>query len=311
MRFNRRQSLQIGAIGALSLGMPPVGRIRAETGDQNQVADGEVSRQTAANGVRIWDCHGHLGNIRGEKPADRMARLIEYANRMQVERLIVFMGWPHTYDPSPEEITRQNDQVLEAIRDWPDRALGYAYVNPNHVDHSLEEMKRCIVRGPMVGIKLWVAKRCNDPALDPIVQLATKLQVPIYQHTWLKITGNLPGESTPSDLVELAARHPKATLICGHAGGDWELGIRTVRRHKNIILETAGGDPTAGLVEMAVRELGPERVIYGSDVGGRSFASQLAKVEAAEIADHEKELILGANLRRILTPIFETKGLKF
>jgi predicted TIM-barrel fold metal-dependent hydrolase len=34
---------------------------------------------------------------------------------------------------------------------------------------------------------------------------------------------------------------------------------------------------------MAVRELGPERVIYGSDAGGRSFASQLAEVPAERI----------------------------
>jgi hypothetical protein len=161
----------------------------------------------------------------------------------------------------------------------------------------------------MVGIKLWVAKRCNDPALDPIVQLATQLQIPIYQHTWLKITGNLPGESTPSNLADLAGRHPEATLLCGHAGGDWEHGIRAVRPFKNIYLETAGGDPTAGIVEMAVRELGAERVIYGSDAGGRSFASQLAKVEAAEIPERAKEKILGGNLRRLLAPILESKGI--
>ena len=34
---------------------------------------------------------------------------------------------------------------------------------------------------------------------------------------------------------------------------------------------------------MAVRELGAERVIYGSDVGGRSFASQLGKVMGAAV----------------------------
>jgi predicted TIM-barrel fold metal-dependent hydrolase len=61
---------------------------------------------------------------------------------------------------------------------------------------------------------------------------------------------------------------------------------------------------------MAVRELGPERVVYGSDVGGRSFASQLAKVLGAEIPDSAKELVLGGNLRRLLTPILRSKGYK-
>jgi predicted TIM-barrel fold metal-dependent hydrolase len=44
---------------------------------------------------------------------------------------------------------------------------------------------------------------------------------------------------------------------------------------------------------MAVRELGAERVIYGSDAGGRSFASQLAKVMGAEIPEAARQLILG------------------
>jgi predicted TIM-barrel fold metal-dependent hydrolase len=59
---------------------------------------------------------------------------------------------------------------------------------------------------------------------------------------------------------------------------------------------------------MAVRELGPERVVYGSDVGGRSFASQLAKVLGADIPESAKELALGGNIRRLLTPILRAKG---
>jgi len=59
---------------------------------------------------------------------------------------------------------------------------------------------------------------------------------------------------------------------------------------------------------MAVRELGAERVIYGSDAGGRSFASQLAKVTGAEIPEATRRLILGENLRRLLSPILKAKG---
>ena len=60
---------------------------------------------------------------------------------------------------------------------------------------------------------------------------------------------------------------------------------------------------------MAVRELGAERVIYGSDVGGRSFASQIAKVIGADVPDSAKESILGGNLRRLLQPSLKAKGL--
>ena len=69
----------------------------------------------------------------------------------------------------------------------------------------------------------------------------------------------LPGESTPLDLVELAKRHADAKLICGHTGGDWPLGVRAIRAAKTLVTEISGSDPTTGMVEMAVRELGAER----------------------------------------------------
>ena len=71
-----------------------------------------------------------------------------------------------------------------------------------------------------------------------------------------------------------------------------------------------GGDPVAGITEMAVRELGAERVIYGSDAAGRSFASQLAKVYGAAIPEDAKRLIFAANLKRLLGPILADKGIK-
>jgi len=136
------------------------------------------------------------------------------------------------------------------------------------------------------------------------------MNAPILQHTWLKRDGNEPGESTPYDLVELARRHPQANFICAHTGGDWARGIRIIRDTRNIRAETAGFDPTSGMVEMAVRELGPERVVYGSDVGGRSFASQLSKVLGADIPDSAKELVLGGNLRGLYAPMLRAKGYK-
>src|SRR5438034_3538385 len=44
--------------------------------------------------------------------------------------------------------------------------------------------------------------------------LPISMKAPILQHTWLKVGGNEPGESTPYDLVELAERHPQASFIC-------------------------------------------------------------------------------------------------
>jgi len=257
----------------------------------------------------IWDVHGHL-NAPGDTPGERIDNLLKFADRMGIERLIVFMGYPFDYDPSPEEVRRQNDQVLRALERSRGRAFGFAYLNPKHTEESLDELDRCVRDGPMVGVKLWVAIRCHEQCLDPIVRRAAQLKAPVLQHTWYKITGNLPGESTAADLAALAGRHPTASFIAAHTGGDWERGIRVLRSATNVTAEISGGDPTAGFVEMAVRELGAERVVYGSDFAGRSFASQLAKVLGADVPDNAKRLILAGNIKRMLAPILAAKGIR-
>lgn len=263
-----------------------------------------------ATTAMIWDLHCHFSGVEGRTVDERMAKLIEYADRMQIERIVVFMGWPWSTDPSPDEFRRQNDQVIQAISHWHDRAFGFAYLNPKHVDESLAEIDRCIRNGPLVGIKLWVARSCRDEALDAVITRTAALNAVIYQHTWFKTGGNRDGESTPDDMAILAARHPTVPLVCGHSGGNWELGIRAVRKLPNVSVEIGGFDPTAGVIEMAVQEVGADRILYGSDAGGRSYASQLAKVMSADIPEADKQKILGGNLKRMLMPILRAKGVR-
>jgi len=168
-------------------------------------------------------------------------------------------------------------------------------------------------RGEMPPLKLrmeykfhnaWVAERCTVPAIDAIIRRAAELKAVIFQHTWFKTNGNYAGESTPDELVTLAKRFPEVPIICGHTGGNWELGIRAIRGQPNLYADLAGSDPTAGYTEMAVRELGASRVIYGSDCGGRSFASQLAKVHGAKISDADKQKKAMAETRLVGSAAF-------
>ncbi len=295
-RITRRAVLVGAAQAAVAAGMS-----RAQGPDQRQPV---LKRAKHV----VWDAHGHL-SAPGNTPAEKLANLLKFADRMGIERVIVFMGYPWSQDPSPDEFRRQNDQVLDAVEHSRGRALGFVYLNPKHTQASLDELDRCVAKGPMVGVKLWVAVHCHEACLDPIVRRAAELKAPVLQHTWSKVTGNLPGESTAAELAALAARHPGATLIAAHSGGDWEPGIRAIRSATNVVAEICGGDPAAGMVEMAVRELGAERVIYGSDFSGRSFASQLAKVYGANVPEEAKALILSGNIKRILAPILAAKGI--
>ena len=117
----------------------------------------------------IWDVHCHLASpLKEATPEARLGRLLEVADRMGISRLCVYMGMKWSYDPSPDDFRKQNNQVLAAIARYPDRALGFVYINPKHPRESLDEINRCIADGPMVGVKLWVAAHADTPQLDPL-----------------------------------------------------------------------------------------------------------------------------------------------
>lgn len=256
----------------------------------------------------IWDLHCHLLNVAGRTPDEKMAELLEIADRHRIEKLCLFFSRTWAATPTVDELVADNEYVLQALAHWSERAFGFCYVSGQHAEASVREIDRHIANGPMVGIKLWVAQRASADELDAIIAKAAQHQAVIFQHTWFKQNGTqLAGESTPLDLVALARRHPDTHFICGHAGGQWELGIRAIRGEPNISIELAGSDPTAGFTEMAIRELGPQRVIFGSDVSGRSFASQLAKVTSARIPEATKRAIFKDNLARLINRALEAK----
>lgn len=302
-----RRALLAGAAGAAAGGL-----LSHVTAAEPPVVAASVPMPRPARPTpsdRIWDCHAHFSGYTGTV-RQRVDQMLAAADRVGIERITLFMGLSFVADPSPDEIRRQNDDVLRALAYRPDRLFGFVYLNPKHVEACLAELDRCVRGGPMLGIKLWIAAHCNRPELDPIVRRAVELKIPVLQHTFFRLGGNLPGESSPADVAELAARHPDARFIAAHTGADWERGIRAIRSSSNVWAETCGFDPTAGQVEMSVRELGASRVLFGSDAGGRSFASQLAKTESAGLSPADRRKIFYENFRGLLEPVLQAKGIK-
>ncbi|MBI4552256.1 MAG: amidohydrolase family protein [Candidatus Latescibacteria bacterium] len=223
------------------------------------------------------------------------------AQRSGVTKLCVFsLSSPPPHEPTMPQCREANDYVL-AMRDLaPDWFLPFCYVNPMYPDESVVEMERCIARERMVGVKLWVARRATDPGLDPILRYAVTLDVPVLQHAWLKTTGNLPGESFPADVANLARRHPRARLIMAHLNGCGMRGLEAVRACPNVVVDTSGGDPESGMVELAVARLGADRVVYGSDAPIRHFGVVLGKTLGTNLSDTVQQAILWDNAARLL-----------
>lgn len=268
---------------------------------------------------RIWDSYftpsfaspGSDGSSKLIADIERSLPAIEIGC---IEKLCYFahVGLGTTNDAQYEKLVRTRpDVVLKPLQRWPNLLLGMIQLNASDVAASLDALNRWLRDGPMLGVYFASgspgALPCTHPNMRPLVQRIIELKGVIMQHTWFKTGGkDGPNESTPAELAELAANYPHHKFICAHAGGEWQRGIRAIRDSSNVLIETSGFDATAGFIEMAVRELGPERILFGSHLPSRSLGTELGKVVGAEISEHDKRLILGENYRQLLRPMLKS-----
>jgi len=131
------------------------------------------------------------------------------------------------------------------------------------------------------------------------VEYAIARDVPVLLHAWWKATGNLANESAPEDVAELARLYPQAKLIMAHLGGDWQRGVAALS-DTTACVDTSGSIVERGMIERAVKRLGADRVIFGSDSAGGALAVAYAKVTGAQISDEDKQKVLGDNFVRLL-----------
>ena len=262
---------------------------------------------------RIWDsyftpAYSHPGPDGYRRLVADIERSLPAIEKGHFEKLCYFphVGIGTTTDPAYEALARSRpDVILKPFERWPDLLLGMIQLNPNNVQASLDALNRWLRDGPMLGVYFPGggpgAMTCTDGNVYPLVERIAELGGVIMQHTWFKTGGKQgPGESTPAELAQLASRYPEQNFLCAHAGGEWEQGIRAIRNSPNILIETSGFDATAGFIEMAVREIGAERIVFGSHLPSRSLGTELGKIIGANISEETKRKICGENYRKLL-----------
>jgi predicted TIM-barrel fold metal-dependent hydrolase len=232
---------------------------------------------------------------------DDDARVIEAAGRLGIDQLCCSV--PVTRGtPDMEEVRACNDDVLEAMGRFPGRILGYCFVVPGYHQESLEEIDRCLGLG-MIGIKLYNQYKLWDPAVHPVIERAIAERVPILEHAGYPTTPEewaaQPNMSHAGDFVRAARLYPEAMLIEAHVGGggDWEWAIRQLRQAPSVYLDTSGSVIDEGMVEMAARELGVDRLLFGTDM---TMEGGVGKILGAALTGRQKERIFARNMQDIL-----------
>jgi predicted TIM-barrel fold metal-dependent hydrolase len=148
----------------------------------------------------------------------------------------------------------------------------------------------------------------NETRLHPVYQACREIGLAVLSHTGPARDG-APFAEVPA-FAPMLAEFPGLTVVLAHlGGGKWRDTLAVARAFPQVafdlceIIEWAGapGAPTAAELATLIRDIGPERVVLGSDYPWYEPARTAELVESLPVLSRaEKDAILGENAARIL-----------
>lgn len=247
--------------------------------------------------MKIIDAHTHPIFFGKGASKTEVDHLVRYAKSLGIEKM-VSLGDVLIHGPSPsaQQLEAINDQTRQLLAWYPDYFIGFCYLNPTLGEKPLrKELERCLAHG-FQGIKLEIANNARDAVMAPLMRAAAEHQIPVLQHTWDTLGKPMrKTHSDPRDTCSIARRFPETKVIMAHLYGFGLRGVLEAQGLPNLYIDTSSCLPFAGLLEYAVEKLGPERILYGSDIPIRELGQCIGRVNGAEISDSAKEKILYSN----------------
>ena len=241
----------------------------------------------------VIDMHAHLWN--GEYENDK-AEILKAVDLFRISK--VYVSGIGSCCPDETEVKNGNDEVYRFRKAHPDCIGGYCYINPLN-RNCMDELQKGIEEYGMSGMKLWVATFCDDARVFPLVEKCIDYRVPVLIHSFYKAVGQLESESTALNVAHLARRYPEAKLMMAHLGGNCYHGLKTIAKYQNVSVDISGSPFPRDDVDYAVKMVGADRVLFGSDMPGSSFLLSDGQVKEADLTRNERNKIYYENALRL------------
>ena len=237
--------------------------------------------------VPVIDCHTHAGTgTTLTDPWTTIADPQEILRRNKEAGIDKACIFPISHDTFEEA----NREIAQIVKRYPGRFIGFAKHDPVNEKGRIRAMllEECRELG-LRGLKLHV--KPTPEVLDTVAELG----IPVLWH---------PGRVAMFD--DIAKAYPTVDLILAHLGSDlssdWKehlAGIEMAKRYPNVYLDT-GATVLTRYLEQALQEVGPEKIIFGSDEPEVDCRLEIFKVRVLKLPKEREEMILGGNIQRLL-----------
>jgi len=240
--------------------------------------------------MKIIDAHVHMGipsrPVFGNAMPYTSEDLLRNMDRASIDMSLV-MGIPHVYE---------NEYIIEQSRRYPDRLIPWAYIDPSHHPKPAESIKR-IAEERFLCIKFRAVSLryhlSDHLLLDPLIVACRENGLMVSMHT-----GDDPS-CTPLQVKEMAQAFPSVTFILIHGGFRMliEEAISVAQQCANVYIDQTAG--SSWQLTRALEELGPTRIVYGSDSPFMDTRVELKRFRERIEDPQHLALALGGNAMRL------------
>jgi len=194
--------------------------------------------------------------------------------------------------PFPSTAIENNEINLKVLEETKrvQNFIPYHYIRENYDRVGFDPIPTAYFGGKwhwMRGIQDSTSnyKVLKDKALPELVEKIDYTKKPVIFEEELEFTR------------EFADSFPESILIIPHLGrlgGHPSDFLNSFKNHNNIYFDTALASPNT-ILEF-IETVGPERVLFGSDVPFGSMKSELSKILSLPISDVDKVCVLSKNI---------------
>ncbi len=248
--------------------------------------------------IEIIDAHAHLGPSGAfHVPKCSSEDMIRMMDSCGIDKTVV--------SPTPGftgDMVMGNDMMLEAVHSHRGKLYGACIVNGNYPELSRDELHRCFeAEVDVVAVKIHpiLAKcRMDDHRMKPVYEFASERNLFVIVHTWLDDDpyGNL-------DLfADVVKEYTRINWLMGHSGGPYggRRAVEIASESPNVYLDLTMSMCPARQIEFFVREVGSDRVIFGTDNPFIDPRPAIGRVALADIGQDDRRNIFGGNAKRLI-----------
>jgi predicted TIM-barrel fold metal-dependent hydrolase len=258
-------------------------------------------------------------------------KLVKEMDGAGIDKSVVFGGdWGKGFVPGlrlESEIEEFNRYVLDAVKKYPDRLVGFIAIDPRR-KNAPEVVERGLKEWGMKGIKIYPPTGFypSDEICTPLYKKALDHGVPVLSHSGPAAAPYFMKCTHPMYLDEVAGKFPELNIIIAHAGwGAWlDAVIAVLVTRPRVYTDISAWGQTfhhydQGYFVASLRRLinvAPARILFGSDWGWvKSALSQkdwvkwlkeyqvpeaMKAIGIRNFTPKERNDLLGENARKLL-----------